>query len=164
MRGKDVIAAVFHSSAAPNRASARLRVVSQENQLGQILSVPCASAVAGNHQSHPWGCGRITWRSAAVTRFMSAVPESGRFQLPVSGVLRIKSVFSPVRGAWVESNTEPYPYPGVNCINGPRHYALRKQFDASLNRTMERTMSTEPATRLRRCARVRGQYQASSPR
>jgi len=53
-----------------------------------LLSRPC------NYQSHPWGYGRITWRSAAVTRFISAVPESGGLQLPVSGVLRVKSVFS----------------------------------------------------------------------
>jgi len=112
---------VFHSSVAPSRASARLRVVSQKNHLGQIPSAPCASAAARKHQSHPWGYGRITWRSAAVTRFMSTVPESGRLQLPVSGVLRVKSVFSPVRGAWVESNLGPYPSPGFNCIDALSH-------------------------------------------
>ena len=156
MRRKDAVAAVFHSSVAPNRASARLRVVSQENHLGQIPSVPRASATARNHQSHPWVYGRITWRSAAVTRFMSAVPESGRLQLPVSGVLRVKSAFSPVRGAWVESHPGPYPCPGFNCIDALSHPALRKHFDASLNCTTERTMPTEPAIRLPRCARVRG--------
>ena len=123
-----------------------------------------ATAADRNHQSQPWGYGRITWRSAVVTRFMSAVPGRGKLQLPVSGALRVKLVFYPVRGAWVESNPGLYPCNGFNCIDAPSHPALRKQFDASLNHTMERTMPTEPAITLLRCARVRGQYQARSPR
>ena len=79
-----------------------------------------------NHQPHPWGYGIITSRSAAVTRFMSSVPESGRLQLPVSGVLRVEAVSYPVRGggAWGESTPGPFPSPGFKRINVPSHPAL----------------------------------------
>ena len=143
---------------------------------GQIPTVPHRSRAAFKLFETPHGdCarqsvggipGRITSRSAAVTRFMSAVPESGRLQLPVSGVLRTESGFSPIRGvgAWVESSSGPFSGPDFNCIDAPSHPALGQQFHASQNRTLERVTSIEPATRLLRCARVRGQYQASSPR
>ena len=45
--------------------------------------------------------GRITWRSAAVTRFMSLVPESTYLQRSVTEVLRFESIVSLVIGGFL---------------------------------------------------------------